>query len=598
MRIVVALGGNALQRRGEPMTVEGQRAQRGRGLQAARPGRRGARAGHLPRQRAAGRAAGAPGGRLRRGVGLPVRRPRRADRGDDRLPDRAGAGQPAAVGEAAGDDPDDDEVDPDDPAFSNPTKFVGPVYTQEQAPTSWPSSAAGSSAGRRQVAARRPVAGAAAGSSRSARSSGCSTQGCVVICAGGGGIPTMYPPRHPHARRRRGGHRQGPRQRRPRPGPGAPTCWSSPPTSTAVYLDWGTPQQRAVVAAHPDALDPRPVPGRVDGAEGRGRGRTSPARRGGPAVIGSLEQLSQHPRRRRRDTDLGPGRGDGDPMSVPTDPRGRCATRARSRHRGAAADELLDALPALRRRGAWPDSAPTSRAGSPTGRPPGACRSTDRTSSPARSRRRSWAVALAQLRDPMNIMLIAVAVASLLIAQVSTAVLVAALVAAQRACSAPGRSSRRGRASTRCPSCRCRRPGCCARGSSSWSRPRRSCPGDVVRLEAGDIVPADGRIVRRATLETQEAALTGESAPISKGADDAHRPRRGRSATASNMLFQNTSVTRGTATMVVTATGMQTEMGRIATMLTVGRPAPGRRCRRSSTGSPRCSASWRGRRSR
>ena len=79
-------------------------------------------------------------------------------------------------------------------------------------------------------------------------------------------------------------------------------------------------------------------------------------------------------------------------------------------------------------------------------------------------------------------------------------------------------------------------------------------------------MPADGRIVRSATLEAQEAALTGESAPIPKDA----------SALASadvalgdrtNMLFQNTSVTRGTGTIVVTATGMQTQMGQIATML-------------------------------
>jgi Ca2+-transporting ATPase len=92
-------------------------------------------------------------------------------------------------------------------------------------------------------------------------------------------------------------------------------------------------------------------------------------------------------------------------------------------------------------------------------------------------------------------------------------------------------------------------------------------PGDIVRLEAGDIVPADGRILVSATLETQEAALTGESAPISKGAETLPGPDVALGDRI-NMLFQNTSVTRGTATMVVTATGMQTEMGRIATMLT------------------------------
>ena len=50
-------------------------------------------------------------------------------------------------------------------------------------------------------------------------------------------------------------------------------------------------------------------------------------------------------------------------------------------------------------------------------------------------------------------------------------------------------------------------------------------PGDIVALEAGDIVPADGRILRSATLETQEAALTGESAPIPKDAATHRRPR-------------------------------------------------------------------------
>jgi Ca2+-transporting ATPase len=90
--------------------------------------------------------------------------------------------------------------------------------------------------------------------------------------------------------------------------------------------------------------------------------------------------------------------------------------------------------------------------------------------------------------------------------------------------------------------------------------------GDIVQVEAGDLVPADGRILRAATVETQEAALTGESAPVAKdastlpSADVALGDR-------SNMLFQNTAVTRGTATMLVTETGMHTQMGRIATML-------------------------------
>jgi len=92
-------------------------------------------------------------------------------------------------------------------------------------------------------------------------------------------------------------------------------------------------------------------------------------------------------------------------------------------------------------------------------------------------------------------------------------------------------------------------------------------PGDLVQVEAGDLVPADGRIVRSATLEAQEAALTGESAPIAKDhaaldSDDVALGDR------TNMLFQNTSVTRGTGAIVVTATGMQTQMGQIATMLT------------------------------
>jgi Ca2+-transporting ATPase len=90
-------------------------------------------------------------------------------------------------------------------------------------------------------------------------------------------------------------------------------------------------------------------------------------------------------------------------------------------------------------------------------------------------------------------------------------------------------------------------------------------PGDIVNIEAGDLVPADGRILRAATLEIDESALTGESAPVPKGIDavaaDAALGDR------VDMAFMNTQVTRGAATFVVTATGMATEVGHISDML-------------------------------
>ena len=86
-------------------------------------------------------------------------------------------------------------------------------------------------------------------------------------------------------------------------------------------------------------------------------------------------------------------------------------------------------------------------------------------------------------------------------------------------------------------------------------------------LEAGDVVPADGRILSSATLEVQEAALTGESAPVAK---DRTTLPEGEVALGdrTNLVFQNTQVTRGSATFVVTATGQATQMGQIADMVT------------------------------
>jgi P-type Ca2+ transporter type 2C len=91
-------------------------------------------------------------------------------------------------------------------------------------------------------------------------------------------------------------------------------------------------------------------------------------------------------------------------------------------------------------------------------------------------------------------------------------------------------------------------------------------PGDVVQLEAGDVVPADGRLLRAATLEIDESALTGESMPVSKGIEtvtEAEAPLGDRT----DMAYMNTNVTRGAGELVVTTTGMATEVGHISGML-------------------------------
>jgi Ca2+-transporting ATPase len=91
-------------------------------------------------------------------------------------------------------------------------------------------------------------------------------------------------------------------------------------------------------------------------------------------------------------------------------------------------------------------------------------------------------------------------------------------------------------------------------------------PGDIVLVEAGDRVPADGRLLKAATLEIDESALTGESVPVPKqteavtGVDTPLGDRV-------DMAYMNTNVTRGTAEILVTATGMSTEVGHISGML-------------------------------
>ncbi len=183
----------------------------------------------------------------------------------------------------------------------------------------------------------------------------------------------------------------------------------------------------------------------------------------------------------------------------------------------------------------------------------------------------AWAIALQQLKDLMNLMLVAVAIVSVVIGEVSTAIIVAALVVLNVVLGTrqelKARASVDALAKMQTPQVRVTRDGTLLQLAATGL-----VPGDIVQLEAGDVVPADGRLLTSATLETQEAALTGESAPVPKdtqtlGAADVPLGDR------SNMVFQNTSVTRGTATMVVTETGMNTQMGQIASMLSAVAPS-------------------------
>ncbi|HWR41911.1 heavy metal translocating P-type ATPase [Sporomusa sp.] len=91
-------------------------------------------------------------------------------------------------------------------------------------------------------------------------------------------------------------------------------------------------------------------------------------------------------------------------------------------------------------------------------------------------------------------------------------------------------------------------------------------PGDIIVLEAGDRVPADVRLLSCSHLEVEESALTGEPLPVRKEANTLC-PQEYQLADRRNMAFMGTSVTRGRATAVVIATGMATEMGKIASLI-------------------------------
>ncbi|MBI2652026.1 calcium-translocating P-type ATPase, PMCA-type [Candidatus Woesearchaeota archaeon] len=95
-------------------------------------------------------------------------------------------------------------------------------------------------------------------------------------------------------------------------------------------------------------------------------------------------------------------------------------------------------------------------------------------------------------------------------------------------------------------------------------------PGDIIILETGDKVPADARIIEVLNLQTQEAALTGESRPVSKITKEL--PENTGVSDRKNMAFSGTIVASGRAKAIVVVTGMQTEIGKIATMIEQVKP--------------------------
>ena len=176
-----------------------------------------------------------------------------------------------------------------------------------------------------------------------------------------------------------------------------------------------------------------------------------------------------------------------------------------------------------------------------------------------------WRAFLRQYRDPMQLVLLAAGIVCIFIPdQLPTAVVLIALTLLNAAMGL----NQEGKAEASVAalqkmmvvSAKVRRD-----GQLAALPMEQLVPGDVVNIEAGDLVPADGRLLTAATLEIDESALTGESVPVPKNIDavaaDAALGDR------VDLAFMNTQVTRGAGTLVVTKTGMETEVGHISGML-------------------------------
>ena len=264
VRVVVALGGNALLRRGQELSAENQRENARAACRHLAPVARGARARDLARQRPAGRPARAAGRRLHGRRGLSARRPGRPDRGDDRLRPRSRSSATSCRSRSAS------------PRSSRRSRSIA---------TTPPSATRRSRSGRSTPTRRRPR-------SRPTRAGTFKRDGTSmrrVVAVAGAAAHLRHPadrvdaperlrrdlrrrrrhPRHvrrragagrPPSGRRRGGDRQGPGQRAARAPTSAPTCSRSSPTSTPSTPAGARRSSSAIRRASPDALSRRSSP--------------------------------------------------------------------------------------------------------------------------------------------------------------------------------------------------------------------------------------------------------------------------------------------------------------------------------------------------
>ena len=181
---------------------------------------------------------------------------------------------------------------------------------------------------------------------------------------------------------------------------------------------------------------------------------------------------------------------------------------------------------------------------------------------------------LEQLKDPMLIMLMCAAVISAVTSAISgesmADVIIIAVVVLLNACLGVLQESKAEQAiealqTMTAATCKVLRDG------RQVSIPSADLvPGDIVILEAGDAVPADGRLLEAVSLKIEEAALTGESVPVNKMIDVLNLTDQEKEiplGDRTNMCYMGSSVVYGRGVAVITETGMDTEMGKIADAL-------------------------------